>query len=73
MTRSTTRSSNAVVTDVSVVPLTPPRWPDPVDTGGRRIANSDAYTGTLDLFRGAGFRPVAERVRGRPVVELTFG
>jgi GNAT superfamily N-acetyltransferase len=45
----------------------------PVDTAGRRIASSDAYTGTLDLFRDAGFRPVEERVRGRPVVELRFG
>jgi GNAT superfamily N-acetyltransferase len=44
----------------------------PVDTHGRRIPNSDAFTGTLDLFTGAGFEQAAERVAGRPVVRLTL-
>jgi len=40
----------------------------PVDTHGGRIPNSDAFTGTLDLFRAAGFTPVSERIPGRPLV-----
>lgn len=44
----------------------------PVDTHGQRIPNSDAYTGTLDLFTGAGFEHVAERIPGRPVVRLNL-
>lgn len=40
----------------------------PVDTHGGRIPNSEAFTGTLDLFRGAGFRAISERVPGRPLV-----
>lgn len=42
----------------------------PVDTRGRRIPTSDAFTGTLDLFRDAGFARVSERVQGRPLVRL---
>ncbi len=42
----------------------------PVDTGGRRIPASSAFTGTLELFSRAGFRPHAMAVRGRPVVRL---
>jgi GNAT superfamily N-acetyltransferase len=42
----------------------------PVDTHGRRIPTSDAFTGTLDLFRDAGFVRVSERVQGRPLVRL---
>ena len=42
----------------------------PVDTHGTRIPNSDAFTGTLDLFAGEGFERIAERVTGRPVVSL---
>ena len=40
----------------------------PVDTGGRRVASSSVFTGTLDLFLAAGFERVAERLAGRPVV-----
>lgn len=42
----------------------------PVDTRGRRIPSAEAFTGTLELFAAAAFRPVAERVAGRPVVRL---
>jgi GNAT superfamily N-acetyltransferase len=42
----------------------------PVDSAGRRVPSGDAYTGTLDLFRAAGFRRTAEHLAGRPVVEL---
>jgi GNAT superfamily N-acetyltransferase len=42
----------------------------PVDTGGRRVPGSNAFTGTLDLFERAGFRRIAERLAGRPVVRL---
>jgi len=42
----------------------------PVDTRGKRIPNSSAFTGTLDLFRSAGFSRISERVDGRPLVRL---
>jgi GNAT superfamily N-acetyltransferase len=42
----------------------------PVDTAGRRVQSSTVFTGSLDLFTRAGFRRVAERVAGRPVVRL---
>lgn len=42
----------------------------PVDTRGARVPGSTAFTGTLDLFVSAGFKVVAERVPGRPVVRL---
>lgn len=45
----------------------------PVDTGGERRQSSNLFTGTLDLFRRAGFEPVAERLPGRPVVRLELG
>ena len=45
----------------------------PLDTRGARVQSSTAFTGTLDLFRGAGFAVVAERVAGRPVVRLDLG
>lgn len=42
----------------------------PVDTRGRRIPSSDAFTGTWDLFRSAGFARISERIPGRPLVRL---
>jgi len=42
----------------------------PMDTGGRRVQGSSAFTGTLELFERAGFRRIAERLPGRPVVRL---
>lgn len=42
----------------------------PIDTAGSRAPSSTVFTGTLDLFTRAGFRRVAERVAGRPVVRL---
>lgn len=42
----------------------------PVDTRGRRAQSSTVFTGTLELFARAGFRPVAELVPGRPLVRL---
>lgn len=32
----------------------------PVDTGGRRIGGTSAYTGTMSMFEAAGFRRVME-------------
>jgi GNAT superfamily N-acetyltransferase len=43
----------------------------PIDTRGRRVQSSSAFTGTLELFARAGFERVAERIAGRPVVQLT--
>lgn len=42
----------------------------PVDTSGARRQGSSLFTGTLGLFRRAGFVPVAEHRAGRPVVRL---
>ncbi len=45
----------------------------PVDTAGRRVPSSSAYTGTVDLFRRAGFRRRPPRgTAGRPVMQLTL-
>jgi len=44
----------------------------PVDTRGQRIPSANAFTGTLDLFAAAGFRPISERVAGRPLVQLSL-
>lgn len=40
----------------------------PVDTGGERAQSSSVFTGTLELFRAAGFEPVARHLDRRPVV-----
>lgn len=40
----------------------------PVDTGGDRAPSSTVFTGTLELFQGAGFVPVARHLERRPVV-----
>jgi GNAT superfamily N-acetyltransferase len=42
----------------------------PVDTHGARVQSSTVFTGTLELFAGAGFAVAAERVERRPVVRL---
>ena len=48
----------------------------PVDTAGQRIPSSTAYTGTVGLFRHAGFRrlpprgPTGRGPKGRPVMQL---
>jgi len=39
----------------------------PLDTAGGSPPASSLYVGTLDMFRGAGFREIA-RIRDRPVV-----
>jgi GNAT superfamily N-acetyltransferase len=44
----------------------------PVDTAGTRAQASSVFTGTLDLFGGAGFTVVARRVERRPVVRLAL-
>ena len=44
----------------------------PVDTGGARAQYSSVFTGTLGLFRSAGFEVVSERVAARPVVRLSL-
>jgi GNAT superfamily N-acetyltransferase len=43
----------------------------PVDTDGRRRVPAGIYTGTLELFRGAGFEVAYRRKPDRPVVRLT--
>lgn len=40
----------------------------PVDPRGGRTANASAYTGVEDMFRRAGFREVARRNPGRPIM-----
>jgi ribosomal protein S18 acetylase RimI-like enzyme len=45
----------------------------PVDTGGERGAAASLYTGTLGMFRKAGFREVRRRREKRPVVRFDFG
>lgn len=45
----------------------------PVDTGGERAQSSTVFTGTLALFRGAGFVPVARHLARRPVVRRELG
>lgn len=40
----------------------------PVDTQGRRIASSSAFTGTREMFERAGFRVVHERIEARPLM-----
>jgi GNAT superfamily N-acetyltransferase len=44
----------------------------PVDTHGERVQSSTVFTGTLDLFRGAGFEVTTERLARRPVVRLAL-
>jgi GNAT superfamily N-acetyltransferase len=44
----------------------------PVDTAGTRVPASSVFTGTLDLFRGAGFGVVARHLERRPVVRLSL-
>jgi len=41
-----------------------------VDPEHRKITNSEAYTGPVPLFRAAGFREVARRSPGRPIMRL---
>ncbi len=45
----------------------------PVDTAGQRVQSSSAYTGTVELFRRAGFRRRRARgqMGGRAVMQLT--
>lgn len=45
----------------------------PVDTAGRRMDSSELYTGTLRLFKDAGFQEVQRRARHRPIVRLALG
>jgi GNAT superfamily N-acetyltransferase len=46
----------------------------PVDTAGQRVPSNTAYTGTVELFRRAGFRRLPPRgAQGRPVMRLTLG
>jgi GNAT superfamily N-acetyltransferase len=45
----------------------------PVDTRGKRIASSTAYTGTVELFRRAGFRRAKALRPDRPVMRLPLG
>jgi GNAT superfamily N-acetyltransferase len=40
----------------------------PVDPRGGKTANSSAYTGVEEMFRRAGFREVARRSAGRPIM-----
>lgn len=40
----------------------------PVDTGGRRIADDDAYHGVASQFASAGFTEVARRTPRRPIM-----
>jgi GNAT superfamily N-acetyltransferase len=40
----------------------------PIDTGGERRASSDLYTGTVDLFTGAGFTVHSRPGSGRRIV-----
>ncbi len=42
----------------------------PVDTAGQRRASSELFTGTLSMFRRAGFREVGRRAPDRPVMRL---
>ena len=44
----------------------------PVDTGGTRRASADLFTGTLGMFREAGFREVDRRSPTRPIVRLVL-
>jgi GNAT superfamily N-acetyltransferase len=44
----------------------------PVDTAGTRAQASSVFTGTLDLFLGAGFEVVARHLERRPVVRLVL-
>jgi GNAT superfamily N-acetyltransferase len=44
----------------------------PVDTAGARAQASSVFTGTLDLFLGAGFNVVARRLERRPVVRRSL-
>jgi GNAT superfamily N-acetyltransferase len=39
----------------------------------RKISNAEAYTGLLPMFEEAGFREVARRSRGRPIVRKEVG
>jgi GNAT superfamily N-acetyltransferase len=42
----------------------------PVDTGGERRPSADLFTGTLAMFKAAGFREVGRRGRSQPIVRL---
>lgn len=42
----------------------------PIDTDGQRRASPELFTGTLSMFRRAGFREVARRGHDRPVMRL---
>ncbi|MGH8935165.1 MAG: GNAT family N-acetyltransferase [Acidimicrobiia bacterium] len=40
----------------------------PVDPSGRKFRSAHLYTGTVDLFRAAGFTEVARRSEARPIM-----
>jgi GNAT superfamily N-acetyltransferase len=42
----------------------------PVDTAGERRPSADIFTGTVDMFRGAGFAIAAHPVSSRPIARL---
>ena len=44
----------------------------PVDTAGGRQPTPNLFTGTLGMFRRAGFHEVERRTDGRPIVRLTL-
>jgi GNAT superfamily N-acetyltransferase len=44
----------------------------PVDTSHRRHTNAEAYTGTVSMFRVAGFREVARRSPGTPIMRRSL-
>jgi GNAT superfamily N-acetyltransferase len=45
----------------------------PIDTRGERRASANLFTGTLAMYRAAGFREVARRVSSQPIVRLDLG
>jgi len=44
----------------------------PVDTAGERQPTPNLFTGTLSMFRNAGFTEVERRTEGRPIVRLAL-
>ncbi|MDP8957701.1 MAG: GNAT family N-acetyltransferase [Actinomycetota bacterium] len=44
----------------------------PVETGPKRAAAASLYTGTVSLFREAGFHEVARRSDSRPIMRLAL-
>jgi len=44
----------------------------PIDTGEERHPQSTVFTGTLAMFRRAGFTEVERRAEGRPIVRLSL-